>query len=50
MIREQRPAHDFDKMVFGRDPQKCFADGVCVSCGCDATVFAGTKSRREYQV
>jgi len=50
MIREPRPADAFAKMAFGRDPQECFAQGVCVSCGGDATVFADTKSRREYQI
>jgi hypothetical protein len=49
-MRQPRPGDAFAQMAFGRDPQECYAQGICVSCGDDATVFADTGSRREYEI
>ena len=50
MTRSPRPGDMLAVMMFGRDPQECYAQGVCVACGQDATVFADTTSRREYAI
>lgn len=49
-MRQPRPSDKLAVIMFGRDPQECYVKGVCVVCGKDATVFADSKSRREYEI
>ena len=50
MPRQPRPADTLAQMMFGRHPQECYEQGICVACGGDASVFADTSSRREYEI
>jgi len=49
-MRKPRPGDVIAQSMFGRDPQECYAQGICVVCGEDVTVFADTSSRREYEI